>query len=355
MKLYFMKKEALDILKSNLDMVYNMYFTEKDNKWLWKVCGGDPFVEFKEIQDFQLAPIDSDLSKGEVEFANCKIIYQHLSFLTESQACDERLWAGLCHSVYYGYLRKRWDYDTKSPKTQKEAVSNIKSRFFFSGGTRAGLFRNSIAKCWWVGRNTYDPSNVTNPFEKLDIIGSNDISSKISDIFYSNNFSANPVILNGIVKAFKNFKEENTQLSLKEHIRPSLQFLNAVGGGVVLDCLDEDEIADMLIDNIYGILQGDEQGVEIEDESEEYEDMDLDGNKVPEEEITEDSAEDEYIVIGQKVNVRIKETDEPKKILVNYLQNSTKIPPLAKSLLGCRIGDEVPFQGKTYVIETIQK
>ena len=355
MKLYFMKKEALDILKSNLDMVYNMYFTEKDNKWLRKVCGGDPFVEFKEIQDFQLAPIDSDMSKGEVEFANCKIIYQHLSFLTESQACDERLWAGLCHSVYYDYLRKRWDYDTKSPKTQKEAVSNIKSRCFFSGGTRAGLFRNSIAKCWWVGRNTYDPSNVANPFEKLDIIGSNDISSKISDIFYSNNFSANPVILNGIVKAFKNFKEENTQLSLKEHIRPTLQFLNAVGGGVVLDCLDEDEIADMLIDNIYGILQGDEQGVEIEEESEEYEDMDVDGNDISEEENSEDSVEEEYIVIGQKVNVRIKETDEPKTILVNYLPNSTKIPPLAKSLLGCWIGDEVPFQGKTYIIEAIQK
>jgi len=149
--------------------------------------------------------------------------------------------------------------------------------------------------------------------------------------------------LNGIVKAFKNFKEENTQLSLKEHIRPSLQFLNAVGGGVVLDCLDEDEIADMLIDNIYGILQGDEQVVEIEDEPEEYKDMDLDGNEVPEDESTEDSAEDEYIVIGQKVNVRIKETDEPKKILVNYLQNSTKIPQLAKSLSGCRIGDEVSF------------
>lgn len=354
MKLYFMKKEALDILKSNLDMVYNMYFTEKDNKWLWKVCGGDPFVEFKEIQDFQLAPIDSDMSKGEVEFANCKIIYEHLSFLTESQACDERLWAGMCHSVYYSYLRKRWDYDTKSPKNQKEAVSNIKSRFFFSGGTRAGLFRNSIAKCWWVGRNTYDPSNV-NSFEKLDIIGSNDISSKISDIFYSNNFSANPIILNGIIKAFKNFKEENIQLSLKEHIRPSLQFLNAVGGGVVLDCLDEDEIADMLIDNIYGIIQGDQQGVEIEDESDEYEDMDLDGNGILEEEESEDGTQDEYVVIGQKVNVRIKETDEQKVIFVNYLRNSTKIPPLAKMLLGCHIGDEVSFQGKTYLLETIQK
>ena len=162
-------------------------------------------------------------------------------------------------------------------------------------------------------------------------------------------------ILNGIVKAFKNFKEENTQLSLKEHIRPTLQFLNAVGGGVVLDCLDEDEIADMLIDNIYGILQGDEQGVEIEEESEEYEDMDVDGNDISEEENSEDSVEEEYIVIGQKVNVRIKETDEPKTILVNYLPNSTKIPPLAKSLLGCIIGDEVLFQGKTYIIEAIQR
>ncbi len=354
MKLYFMKKEALDILKSNLDVVYNMYFTEKDNKWLWKICGGDPFVEFKDIQDFQLAPIDSDLSKGEVEFANCKIIYQYLSFLTESQACDERLWAGLCHSVYYSYLRKRWDYDKKSPKTQKEAVSNIKSRFFFSGGTRAGLFRNSIAKCWWVGRNIYDPSN-TNPFEKLDIIGSNDISSKISDIFYSNNFSANPVILNGIVKALKNFKDENTQLSFRDHIRPSLQLLNAVGGGVVLDCLDENEIADIIIDNIYGILQGDELGVETENESEEYEDLDADGNEVTDAENSDNDVEDEYVVIGQKVNVRIKETDELKTILVNYLPNSTKIPPLAKILLGYHVGDEVAFQEKTYKIEEIQK
>lgn len=353
MKLYFMKKEALDILKSNLDVVYNMYFTEADNKWLWKICGGDPFVEFKEIQDFQLAPLESDLSKGEVEFANCKIIYQHLSFLSESQACDERLWAGLCHSIYYEYLRKRWDYDKKSPKTQKEAVSNIKSRFFFSGGTRAGLYRNSIAKCWWVGRNTYDPGN-TNPFEKLDIIGSNDISSKISDIFYSNNFSANPIILNGIVKALKNFKEENIQLSHREHIRLSLQLLNAVGGGVVLDCLDEDEIADIIIDSIYGIIQGDELGVETENESDEYEDMDADGNEIPAEKI-DDNMEDRYVVIGQKVNVRITETDELKTILVNYIPNSTRIPPLAKSLLGCHIGDEVEFQGKTYLIEEIQR
>lgn len=122
-----------------------------------------------------------------------------------------------------------------------------------------------------------------------------------------------------------------------------------------MDCLDEDEIADMLIDNIYGIIQGNQQGVEIETESEEYEDMDIDGDGISEEEPVEDSTQDEYVVIGQKVNVHVKETDELKTIFINYLPNSTKIPPLAKSLIGCHIGDEVLFQGKTYLLKEIQK
>ena len=80
MKLYFMKKKHW--ISSNPILIWFIICTsrKKDNKWIWKVCGGDPFVEFKEIQDFQLVPIDSDISKGEVEFANCKIIYEHLSF-----------------------------------------------------------------------------------------------------------------------------------------------------------------------------------------------------------------------------------------------------------------------------------
>lgn len=61
------------------------------------------------------------------------------------------------------------------------------------------------------------------------------------------------------------------------------------------------------------------------------------------------------IILQFQFPVRVKETDELKTILVNYLPNSTKIPPLAKMLLGCRMGDEVPFQGKTYLLEKIQK
>lgn len=343
MKLYFMKKEALDILKDNLDLVYNKYFTEKDNKWLWTVCGGDPFIEYKDVPDFELANLDSEMSIGEVEFDNCKILYKQLSFLNESQASDERLWAGLCHSVFYNYVRNRWDYHQKQPKNQKEAVSNIKSRFFFSGGTRAGLYRNTLAKCWWVGRNTFNGS-VANNFEKLDIIGSNDISSKISDIFYSNTFSSNPTILGGIVEGIKYFKDEGTQITLREHIRPSLQLLNAVGGGIILDCLSEEEIAEIFIDNIYAIIQGDKQGmvVDIDDEV----DDEVSDN-------AEQNIDEVYVALGNKIKVYLPQTKETKTINADYLSGTSAIPPLVKILLGKGIGFETAFQGKTYQIKEI--
>lgn len=346
MKLYFMKKEALDILKDNIDLVYNKYFTEKDNKWIWTICGGDPFIEYKEVPDFQLSDLDSDMSIGDIEFNNCKILYKNLSFLNESQASDERLWAGLCHSVFYNYVRKRWDYNSKQPKTQKEAISNIKSRFFFSGGTRAGLYRNTLAKCWWVGRNTFDETN-TNPFEKLDIIGSNDISSKISDIFYSNNFSSNPTILSGIVNGIKYFKDEGVQITLREHIRPSLQLLNAVGGGLILDCLSEDDIAEIMIENIYAIIQGDEQGI-VADNSDDENDYSAIENS--------DSADEDemYIALGNRVTVFIPQTNETKIINADYLPGTNQFPPLVKILLGKGIKDEAEFQGRTYQIKEIQ-
>ena len=349
MKLYYMKREALTIIKSNLDTIYNQYITEDNNEWLWKVCGGNPFEEFKEIPDFSLTPIYEDSSIGEIEFNNCKILYEHLKFITESQACDERLWAGLCHSVFYSYIRRRYNYAHMKTTSPKDIISNIKSRFFFSGGIRAGIYRNTLSKCWWTGHNTYDDSK-TNKFEKLDIIGSNDISTKISDIFYSNNCASNPTILNGIIKGFKHFQDEKIKISEINHVRPSLQLLNAIGGGIILDCLDEDEIAEIMIDNIYAILQGDDTSIDIDTD---------DTEEVIEEEISfmadddMDEKPDNYVAIGHRVLVMDVISNETKTISVNYLQGTANIPPMAKLLLGKTIDDEITFDGITYKIKEI--
>ena len=67
MKLYIMKREALETLKANLESVYGKYYTEKNNKWIEDICGENPFVEFKEVNDFALADLNSDLTPGEID------------------------------------------------------------------------------------------------------------------------------------------------------------------------------------------------------------------------------------------------------------------------------------------------
>ncbi|WP_036611763.1 DUF6339 family protein [Oribacterium sp. P6A1] len=264
MKIYFMKQSALDYIKTNIDKLYIYYFQKDDNSWMEDEIGEDPFVLFKEIPGLELASLSSGSSAGEIDLENCKRIYDAMKDVSESQASDERLWAGLCNGVFYKYMRRRYGYTNAILKDKEKDSSGILSRFFFSGGRRAGFYRNGLAKCWWIGRATYDKFNSTNHFEMLDILGPSDISTKISDIFYSNTFASNPTIIRGICNALKYYNDKNIKLLVREHIRPAIQYLNAVGGATVLDVLSSDEIKDIIIFKIDELLNGVNDGLEIE-------------------------------------------------------------------------------------------
>ena len=151
MKLYIMKKNALDTLKKDMKKLYSNYYIEENNEWMSEACGENPFIEFADIKDFELA--DLSLPKGKIEADNCKIIYSNLmKYITPSQASDERLWAGLCNGTFYEYVKKRWDYIGEIKFDDDKNVSNILSRFFCGdNSTRRGLYRNTLSKCWWVG------------------------------------------------------------------------------------------------------------------------------------------------------------------------------------------------------------
>lgn len=336
MKLYFMKQEALETIKSNLPILYKKYYEESDNNWIYEICGADPFVEFATVPDFSLTNLDSGYTPGEIEFNNCKIIYENLKFLTESQASDERLWAGLCHTVYYEYLRQRFEYDKTNPEGKATEISAIKSRFFFTGGTRAGCFRNSISKCWWVGRATYD-STFENHFEKLDIIGSNDISTKISDIFYSNTFSSNSEVLDGIVEGIRTLRENEIKINAKDHIRPTMKMLNIIGGGIVLDYLTSDEITNIFVKNVKDILDGVNQGIAFTEDEIENED--------------ELQSEDGRILIDSMVILKNVNTGSETVHKVSISPATKEMPPLIKKIVGKFIGEEIEFEGDTYKIE----
>lgn len=270
MKIYFLKQNALNYLKENIETLYVNYYREKTNQWIYDTFDYDPFEFFMDIPDFQLASLDN--KKGELDLENCKILYKNLINISASQASDERLWAGLCNGIFYEYLIKRWNYNNLEFKDSKKDASTVLSRFFFSGGVRAGFFRNTLAKYWWVGQATYQ-SDASNKFELLDALGSDDFSTKISDLFYSNTFASNKTILSGICKAWKMFSDRGIKLTVREHFRPALQYLNALGGGILLDVLTEEEIKAIFFDYAYQLYNKKETFAIIVDEDDEYEEI----------------------------------------------------------------------------------
>ncbi len=316
MKIYFMKQAAIDFFKTNMERLYVNYYQRDDNSWMKEEFGEDPFVLFMDVQDFEMASLLDDKTAGEIDFMNCKIIYENLKDLSESQASDERLWAGLCNGTFYKYLRKRHGYTVSGLKNKVTDASGILSRFFFSGGTRSGFYRNTIAKCWWVGRATYDKSNLVNHFEMLDSIGANDLSTKVSDIFYSNTFASNPTILKGICDALKFYNDHGVKLSVHDNIRPALQYLNAVGGATLLDVLSSDEIKDIMVKRIGEILKGETDDIEVQDETPEE-------LEVIEDTDTIDTSEDD--VETEDVD---EESDEP--INLDFIEDESS----AESILG---------------------
>lgn len=264
MKLYFMKQDAVDFMKHNMERLYTHYFQDETNEWMAREYGSDLFSEFMEVPDFELAEIDA-MSIGEVDFKNCKILYNNLRSLSESQCSDERLWAGLCNSTFYGYMRRRYQYPSKQLKKKETDASAVISRFFFSGGTRSGFFRNGLAKCWWVGRATFDKDN-ENHFARLDVIGPNDLTTKVSDIFYNNTFASNPTILAGICDALKYFSDHGQVLDEKKHVRAAMQYMNAVGGATLLDVLSRNEICKIMTMRIIEILKGQSADISFDEE-----------------------------------------------------------------------------------------
>lgn len=343
MKLYIMKQDALEMLKANLPALYSKYYTEPDNKWIAEIYGDDPFVEFKEVPNFDLAELDSDLTPGEIDLRNCKIIYEKLQFLSESQASDERLWAGLTHSTFYGYMRRRWGYGyTAKPKTPDKEAGILRSRFFFRGGGRNGFYRNTIAKCWWVGHNTYDPANMRNHFERLDIIGSNDLNSKITEFFYNFTFSSNPSVLGAIIESLRSFKLEDRKLAVREHIRPALTYMNAVGGSVVIDCLEPETITEIFTDAIETIMQGDTPSLDLS--------AALDPDETGENDDDPEEPLKRVVVPGCKIIVHDKHMN-PRAYVYNY--DNDVVPPHLKPFTDRGIGDDVLIDGEFYTIQDI--
>ncbi len=252
MKPHFLKEDALIALKANVQANLVNY-SKATNEWIYDYFQSeDPFLEANfECEDFQLliSPKYDEISYTDVQ--NVRILYSALKNLTDTQATDERLWAGLTHYDLWDYMSKRWKMEESKMTPQL-----VLSRYFISNtnGRKRGLTVNTLSKLWWIGRLTYDQHR-SDPFELLKYFET-DFSTKLLMMF-SNNFMSNFEISTGLIEALVyldsigyalNDTEKTKSSGPKDVYLKATGYLNVFGGTHILDYFSKDEIKKRLID-----------------------------------------------------------------------------------------------------------
>lgn len=231
MKLQFLPEAELFTLKGNIESNLK-YYTRETNEWITNFFdGGSPFKDFKtEVNDFDLdvsfnKPEDSDLE-------NIKRIYTNLRSLTETQASDERLWAGLAHGQFWSYMRYRWSLDKIDP-----SELDIRGRYFFGHSKKRSLISNALAKLWWYGKYTYS-ENRENCFELTEYL-SRDLTK--ARLLFSSNFSSNPTITRAFLRGMIDVEKSGGRVT-REVFGETIKYLNLLGGTYILDAFSEEEL-----------------------------------------------------------------------------------------------------------------
>lgn len=236
MKLQFISYDNLDTIKSNLG-AWTDNFKLDSSAWLESEFDNRLFIESKygEIPDFIL---DMTAEKPFVtEAANAQKVYENLTFLSDSQASDERLWAGLCLGAFWKYVQYRWEI------CKKPTSANILQHFFFGYGSRRSLTRNAISRLWWIGRLTYDQTR-NDPYELTKFVCEN--SDYIMHIL-ERNTSNNPMIIRSFLGAILDARTEGLIVNT-DTVGELAKHLNLLGGIYILDCLPPERIHDKILD-----------------------------------------------------------------------------------------------------------
>lgn len=140
-------------------------------------------------------------------------------------ATDRRFWIAMTHTVFYPYMRSRWEVENKL--NDKGVNGTITDRYFMS----RGLFRNGISRLYWIPELTYDES-LEDPYEYTKfLIGNQDLVNQVD----GRSFCRNRVALRACLKVLMN-ADPLTESQKRQY------FENLVkrGGVTVLDALPFD-------------------------------------------------------------------------------------------------------------------
>jgi hypothetical protein len=205
-----------------------------DSEWIEAFAGGKTYVfESAQVVDPPPVLITSESANPGNDAENAKRIFLWLEKLTPSLAMEERLWAGLSHSIFPAYMASRWPV---------EEANTIRRRYLFEDKTFAALSRNGIARLWWAAYLTQDKRR-TNLFELTEILF---LRQDIHVSLLERALGKCSNVRTAVLDFFKENRDWLAEEAFGKRIQTILKELNLLGGVVVLDALSLEELREFL-------------------------------------------------------------------------------------------------------------
>ena len=223
MRIKYLTEDDLNAVKSNLSGVLYDVIAE-DGKSLNDFFGRDNLIKETqfEINDFKLDMSQPDGKESLTDVENIQRVYNHMKFLSDSQASDERIWAAYTFSEFLDYMRYRW---------KASSISDLENRYLFGYSVQRSLFRNGVSRLWWIGRFTYDETRL-DPYELTRFLCKD--QDYIENICGRNIFN-NPNVGFATISALYDAEKAGV-------VREVSRYVNLLAGTYLLDTLSKEEI-----------------------------------------------------------------------------------------------------------------
>lgn len=230
-----MTAEAVKYVKANIKQLTSYYAEGADPQvWIKEKIGKEAFVEVSELEFDDCSLLITEDTPSANDGDNVKLFYLNFKGINDSFASDERLWAGLAHTVYYDYMLKRWPKGTDP--------SSIINHYFFAGGPRSYMM-NTLSRLWWYGRKTYREDD-TKPWKIFDYF-IHDINGFGFTLFGSN-WSNSEHSLDLFFEAIFEYTEENKRKVDRQLFNDARVYTTCLCGIYVLDACDNRFIIDQI-------------------------------------------------------------------------------------------------------------
>lgn len=242
-KIKFLTEDSIEMLKKNADALYKEVILTGDKtlEEFMREAGEIKETAF-EIDDFVLEMGQSEGKEPLTDAENAQRVYSHMKALSDSQASDERIWLAYTLQEQLEYMKYRW---------KANSSQDMLNRYFFNYSKNRSLFRNGMARLWWIGRVTYDEKR-EDPFELTKFLCNHqDFIETICGRSTFNNPVVQKATLNALYDVLKDRESDN-----REIIREIARYVNLLAGTFILDMLTYDEVYKKVHKKLMELVEG---------------------------------------------------------------------------------------------------